>query len=96
MHWDFGRVKQGVVLKHIFILSNDSGQDLIIKDVTTSCGCTVSKVKKKALKPKESTDIEVSFNTKGYFGKTRQFVYVATDNIEVPVIRFIVEAEIVK
>ena len=94
--WDFGKVKEGVVLKHEFALKNDTGKTLIIKSVSTSCGCTVSQVKKKILKPQESTSIEVSFDSKGYSGAVKQFIYVNTDDIDKPVIRFIIKAEVIK
>lgn len=94
--WDFGRVKAGEILKHAFILKNDSENTLQIKDVTTSCGCTVSQVKKKMLLPGETTLIEVRFNSKGYSGAAQQFVYVHTDAIDNPIIRYIIKATVVK
>jgi len=110
--WDFGRVKEGEVLRHNFRLKNDSGKTMNIKDVTTSCGCTASEVKKKKLLPGESTLIEVKFNSKGYSGLVQQYVYVHTDNLDTstplsingernqtidkPIIRFIIKADVIK
>lgn len=94
--WDFGRVKEGQVLKHNFILKNEFKTALNIKDVNTSCGCMVSKVKKKTLLPGEDTLIEVRFNTKGYSGAVKQYIYVHTDNLDNPVIRYIIKADILK
>lgn len=94
--WDFGQVKEGRILKHDFILKNESKKILNIKDVNTSCGCTVSKVEKQILLPAESTLIKVQFNTKGYSGITQQYVYVHTDNLDNPIIRYIIKATIVK
>jgi hypothetical protein len=90
--WDFGVVKAGIILEHTFVMTNDSAKDLVVKDTTTSCGCTASEIKKKLLKPGESTELMVTFDTKGYNGATRQFVYVNTDAIENPVVRFTVKA----
>lgn len=94
--WDFGRVKAGEVLKHEFIFKNESLKTLKIKEVHTSCGCTVSEVKKKVLLPQESTSIGVTFSTKGYSGLTQQFIYVNTDNLDNPVIKYIIKADVVK
>ena len=94
--WDFGQVKEGGVLTHKFTLRNESAKILNIKDVSTSCGCTASEVKKKLLLPQEETEIEVKFNTKGYAGPTKQFVYLNTDSIEQPIIKLIIKAEIIK
>jgi hypothetical protein len=94
--WDFGQVEENVILKHEFVFKNESSNVLNIKDVNTSCGCTVSEVKKKTLEPGESTIIGVSFNSKGYSGPVEQYVYVNTDNLDNPVLRYIIKANVVK
>jgi len=94
--WDFGRAKEGEALKHAFALKNESRETLTIKDVSSSCGCTVSKVEKKILLPGQSATLEVRFNTKGYSGNTQQYVYVHTDSLDKPIIRFIIKAEVIK
>jgi len=94
--WDFGQAKEGEVLKHVFVLKNESEKTLTIKDVNTSCGCTASKVEKKILLPGESTEIEVQFNSKGYSGPVQQYIYVHTDSLDKPIIRFIIKAEVIK
>jgi hypothetical protein len=94
--WDFGRVKEGEVLTHTFIFKNESAKTINIIDVNTSCGCTVSKTQKKTLLPDEETRIEVQFKSKGYSGPVQQFVYVHSDNLDNPIIRFIIKAEVLK
>lgn len=94
--WDFGQVKQGAVLKHNFILKNDSNDILGINSIHTSCGCTVSESEKKSLMPQESTPIPVSFNSKGYTGPVTQFVYVNTDSADLGIIKFTIKAEVIK
>ncbi len=94
--WDFGRVKEGGVEEHEFVLKNDTGKTVNITDVKTSCGCTASTIKKTVLKPLDETRITVKFNSKGYKGEIKQYVYVHTDNADNPIIRLIVKAEVVK
>jgi len=94
--WDFGRVNTGEILKHTFIFKNETSKTLNIKEIHTSCGCTASQVQKKKLLSGEVTTIEVSFNTKGYSGATKQFIYINTDNLDNPVVRYIIKAEVVK
>lgn len=93
--WNFGQAEAGRVLKHNFVFKNESKQTLNIKDINTSCGCTVSKVKKKVLSAGESTLIEAKFNTKGYMGQTQQFIYVHTDSLDNPIVRYIIKAEVI-
>lgn len=94
--FDFGKVKEGEVVKHAFVLKNKSQKTLTIKDVNTSCACAVSEVKKRTLLPKETTPIEVELNTKGYSGPIQQYVYIHTDNLDNPIIRYIIKANVVK
>jgi hypothetical protein len=94
--WNFGRVKEGAILKHEFVFKNTSDKFLKIMDITTSCSCTVSKAKKNILAPGEAIPIEVQFKSKGYSKAVEQFVYVHTDNIDDSVIKFIIKADVVK
>ncbi len=94
--WDFGRAKEGVILEHKFIFKNEGSKILNINHVNSSCGCIVPKLKKNTLKSQESTDIEVKFDTKGYSGPVKKYIYVNTDNIEEPVVKFIIKADIIK
>jgi hypothetical protein len=94
--WDFGSIPEGVVVKHAFVLKNESSRPLAIKDLTSSCGCTASKIGKRILLPGESDSIEVEFKSKGYSGPVQQFVYVNTDRLEDPIIKFSIKANVVK
>jgi len=95
--WDFGKIyaSKGEV-KHIFLLKNDSGELLNINSTYASCGCTVPKMDKKAILPKESANLEVRFNPQGYSGEVTQYVYVNTDSKSAPIYRFIIKAEVSK
>ncbi|MFH0739456.1 MAG: DUF1573 domain-containing protein [Candidatus Omnitrophota bacterium] len=94
--WDFGQVKAGKLVKHAFLLRNKSRNILNIKQVSTSCGCTLSKVKKTVIAPGEVVSVEVIFNSKGYSGQVKQYVYVHTDSLDNPVIRFIIKGNVLK
>ena len=61
--WDFQDVPEKEIVTHKFFLKNESQETLNIKEVTTSCGCTVSEVKNKTLFPNEETAIEVKFDS---------------------------------
>ncbi len=93
---DLGKIKPGEVIKHEFNFKNTSGKQLKIKEVLTSCGCTVLDVKNKDLPPGESTVIEVKFDSKGYHGAVEQFIYVNTDSIDNPIIKLIIRARVEK
>jgi hypothetical protein len=95
--WDFGQVKTNTVIKRSFNFKNESGRTLNITGINTSCGCTGSQVKNKTLLPGQSTEVIVSFNSRGYSpGPLKQYVYINTDDPNQPVLKFTVEIEIVK
>ena len=94
--WDFGQVKEGLILKHDFLLKNESQKALKITGTHTSCGCAVSKVEKNTLLPGEETLIGVKFNSAGYSGAIEQYVYVNTDDAENPILKFTVKAQVIK
>jgi hypothetical protein len=94
--WDFGQVKEGRILEHTFILRNNSDKPLVVKRLDTSCGCISSSISKEKILPGEVAEIKISFNTAGYKGKTKQYIYVYTDRSEGPIIKFTASAEVIK
>jgi len=65
---DFGRMIQGEIVSFSFKFKNTGKSDLLITTVSASCGCTVPKYPKKALKPGAEGSIVVSFNSEGRKG----------------------------
>ncbi|MDD3087836.1 MAG: DUF1573 domain-containing protein [Candidatus Omnitrophica bacterium] len=93
---DLGQVREGELIKHSFVILNEWDRPLSIKEVSTSCGCAVAKIGSKVLGPWESANLDIVFNTEGYSGEVKQFIYVSTDNLDMPTIRFIIKADIKK
>jgi hypothetical protein len=77
----FGKAIQGEVIKYSFKFKNTGGSDLLLTNVKPSCGCTVSEWPRHAIKPGESAQIDVKFNTSGKLGKQKKAISVFT-NIE--------------
>jgi len=94
--YDFGKAKEGEILKHSFIFKNNTGKAMIIRDVTTSCGCTTSEVKKKELAPQEETTIDVQFDTKDFSGEVKKYIYVTTNDMDNNIFRYLIKAEVIK
>ena len=78
--WDFGNVKQGKVMNHVFKFRNTGDEPLIIKRVRTDCGCTAALVTDKKVAPGKKGEIKVSFNTLGYGGELRKYIYVESND----------------
>ena len=74
MAYDFGDIVRDSVVTKIFIITNEGTDILKITDVKASCGCTAVVAGKNELKPGESTDIKVSFDSKGKSGKQNKTI----------------------
>ncbi|ALU74981.1 DUF1573 domain-containing protein [Tenacibaculum finnmarkense] len=69
---DYGKVAIASEGKRTFEFTNVGDEPLIIKDVISSCGCTVPKKPEAPIMPGQKGQIEVSYDTKkpGGFSKT--------------------------
>ena len=77
---DFGNVEEGQIAKTIFTFTNTSKNDLYIVDARGSCGCTVPKYPKNvAIKPGETGEIEVNFDTTGRPNLQQKMVKVSAN-----------------
>ncbi|MDD4908615.1 MAG: DUF1573 domain-containing protein [Candidatus Omnitrophica bacterium] len=90
--WDFGRVKEGDILAHSFIIKNDSQKLLVINDLQTSCSCTVSEISSRHIPSGGTGEIKVTVDTSGYRGAMTQYVYVQTDDPSRPIIKLTIKA----
>ena len=91
---DFGNVKQGEVFNHIFKFKNTGDAPLLIRRVRTTCGCTAALVSDRTVEPGEKGEIKVAFNTAGYSGEQRKYIYVESNDPREPNIQLSVVAEI--
>ncbi|MFV0521197.1 MAG: DUF1573 domain-containing protein [Mangrovibacterium sp.] len=76
---DFGRIKQNDKVSHIFHLTNKGKSNLIIRKITTSCGCTAVTPQKKMVAPGETIPLEVKFDSRGKFGRQTKIISVLTN-----------------
>lgn len=65
---DFGKLISGEQVTYSFKFKNTGKSLLIISNVGTSCGCTVSSFPKQPIKPGEGATIDVSFDSEGRHG----------------------------
>jgi len=91
---DFGKMKQGKVLTHIFVFKNEGDETLLIKNVKTSCGCTAALLSKKEIAPGAEGEIKLTYNTKGFQGKNSKYIDVESNDPAQPRTRLTVSAEI--
>lgn len=93
--YDFGNINQNDIANHSFAITNTGGDILKILDVKASCGCTAANPDKKELKPNESTQINVSFNSKGRKGPQTKTVTVKTNDPNTPALTLMIKCNII-
>ena len=94
--FDFGAVKEGAILVHIFEIKNSGTQDLEIRNITTSCGCTAAMASSKLLKPGEKGTLKVEFDTTNKNGKLTRVITLTTNEPQNSVKTISVLADITK
>jgi len=78
--WNFGKVKQGEVLSHEFVFTNEGDATLVIQKVSTSCGCTAALVSADKIQPGKEGRVEIKFDTRGYGGPVSKLIYVDSND----------------
>jgi len=79
---DFGGVRQDQKLVYEFAVTNIGTEDLEIRRISTSCGCTAAILAERIVKPGESTTLEVILETRKYKGVIDKSVSVASNDRE--------------
>ncbi|MBR4199344.1 MAG: DUF1573 domain-containing protein [Bacteroidales bacterium] len=79
MQHDFGRLSKGEMVSYSFKFTNTGNANLLVKECTATCGCTVADFPKNEIKPGEEGFITVSFNSANKHGQQIQTVTVGTN-----------------
>ena len=82
--YDFGKVRQGEKLKYTFALKNFGKEVLEIKDVKTSCGCTVANLNTKELRPGEEGRMNIELDTTDRIGKMARTITLYSNDPKNP------------
>ncbi|MGI4872876.1 MAG: DUF1573 domain-containing protein [Janthinobacterium lividum] len=66
--FDFGTIKQGDIVDHVFKFKNIGRQPLVISNIGVSCGCTTPTWTKEPVAPGKTGTISAKFNSAGKMG----------------------------
>lgn len=78
---DFGRIIAGEKVSYSFKFKNTGKSDLLITNVSASCGCTIPEFSKKPIKPGDEGIISVTFDSKGRSGLQKKTVTVLANTL---------------
>jgi hypothetical protein len=81
---DKGSIFQGEIKTILIPVFNDGTDTLLVKEVTTSCGCTVAKPSTFAVAPKGAATVEATFNSTGFQGPLTKVVTIRTNDTASP------------
>ena len=79
-HFDFGEIKEGEVVSHVFKFKNTGSDPVDIAAVNVSCGCTVASKPEKPVGVGQSDEIEIKFNSAGKSGVNNKTVGVMSNS----------------
>ena len=82
--WDFGKVTRGEKPTHIFIVKNGGEGDLIIEGLKGSCPCIETSISTNRIKPGESAELKVSYDTTDYVGKDEKHLHIYSNDPREP------------
>ena len=91
--FDFGNVKKGDQLKHVFKIKNTGQGVLKIENILAYCDCIKGKVNVTEIKPGETAEVEVTLDTNNMEGKQVRSVTLVTNGFP-PNKRLVVTTEV--
>ena len=77
--YDFGQVKEGEIVEHIFKFKNTGEAPVILAQVSASCGCTTPDYTREPVLPGKEGQIKVSFDSKGQVGNQQKIVTIISN-----------------
>jgi hypothetical protein len=92
--FDFGKALPAKTLRKEFTLSNFGDAQLVIENVSTTCGCTAALAFDTKLAPGSSTVLRVTLETRSYSGKLERQVLVRSNDPKTPLLTVKVSATV--
>ena len=76
---DFGEMTQGDKVSYDFTFKNTGKTDLVITNVSVTCGCTTPYWPKEPIKPGQTSKITAAFNSAGKSGPFSKPITIASN-----------------
>ena len=92
--YNFGDIKDGDIVSHVFKFTNTGQAPLIISKATAACGCTVPQWPRQPIPVGASGEIKVQFDSSNKPGIQNKVVTI-TANTETKVKKLLIKAQVV-
>ncbi len=93
--WEFGEIGEKDKVRRAFRIRNDGTAPLRIKDIDTSCGCTIATPADSVLVPGQETTLEIVFDPKGKEGEIVQVVALTTNDPAEPRVDLVLHGSVI-
>ena len=80
--FDFGKIEQGKILKHTFIVKNKSTETITISNYRIQCDCVTIEAPNTMILPGEELEVEFIFDTKNLKGFVVESIYIQLKDSE--------------
>ena len=92
--FDFGKAQPGKTLRKDFTIRNFGDAELVIENVSTTCGCTAALSEQSRVEPGGRTALRVTLETRSYSGKVERQVLVRSNDPKTPLLQVRVSATV--
>ncbi len=92
--WDFGTVPPRGKVTHGFLIKNAGRDSLCLVKVRITCSCATAPLEKKVLAPGDTTRLEVTFDSRGFFGPVSRVLYLQSNDSAEPMLELGVSATV--
>ena len=76
---DLGTVKEGPQVDIVFKFKNTGDKNLLIENVTASCGCTIVEKPQEPFAPGQVGSIKAKFTTQNHVGQNDKSIFVSSN-----------------
>jgi LEA14-like dessication related protein len=90
---DIGRVREGETVLYTAAIRNTGTTPLVIKEISTSCGCTSVEYEKQPIAPTAESPLSLRLDTRGMWGMQHKLVEIHTSAGDTP-FRITLRAEV--
>ncbi|MFY1048292.1 DUF1573 domain-containing protein [Chryseobacterium sp. GP-SGM7] len=84
-NFDFGNIKKGSKVNHVYEVTNTGTNPLIISEVKPGCGCTAPEFTKDPIMPGKKGKITLSFDSSNFDGAVNKYADVFANVENAPV-----------
>lgn len=92
--YDFGIVGAGEERTHTFRFRNDGNENLIIKGIRTTCGCTSALLKGESISPGDAGSIEVTLKVGSTTRVEKSSMYIHSNDPDEPILTIRMRAKV--